>query len=71
MFDEEGKPMSEDKKEVVDLEDYNTMEVEKEYVEEDDVTEDYPDLSIKIESARFSIFELKRSGFSKIGCMDV
>ncbi len=69
MFDEEGKPMSEDKKEVVDLEDYNTMEVEKEYVE-DDVTEDYPDLSIKIESARFSIFELKRRYDRGMICVD-
>lgn len=61
--------MIEHRENVVDLEDYNTMEVKEEYTE-DDVTEDYPDLSIKIESARFSIFELKRRYDRGMICVD-
>ena len=45
------------------------MEVKEEHTE-DDVTEDYPDLSIKIESARFSIFELKRRYDRGMICVD-
>lgn len=61
--------MIEHRENVVDLEDYNTMEVKEEHTE-DDVTEDYPDLSIKIESARFSIFELKRRYDRGMICVD-
>lgn len=40
----------------IDIEDYDTVEVEKENVSEDD----YPNLNIKIEPAQFSVFELKK-----------
>lgn len=45
-----------------ELEDYDTVEVEKKEQQEDqsDKIEDYPNLSIKIEQAQYSIFELKR-----------
>ncbi len=48
-----------------DLEDYDTVEVEPESQQiqentEEKSTEDYPNLSIKIEQAQYSIFEIKR-----------
>lgn len=54
MIEKDDKP--------VDLEDYHTVEVETdiEQEEEEKKTEDYPDFSIKIEPAQYSIFELKR-----------
>lgn len=48
-----------------DLEDYNTVEVEG-----DDSGEEYPNLSIKIEKAQFSIFELKRRYDREKICID-
>lgn len=47
-------------KEVQDLEDYDTVEVENEKEIHEDAEDDYPNLSIKIEQAQYSIFELKR-----------
>ena len=48
----------------LDLEDYNTVEVEQnddqKELQKEKVVEDYPNLSIKIEPAQYSIFELKR-----------
>lgn len=49
--------------EPLDLEDYYTVEVRTENILEErleDSVEDYPNLSIKIDQAQFSIFELKR-----------
>ena len=43
-----------------DLEDYDTVEVEKETGLQEENEEDYPNLTIKIEQAQYSIFELKR-----------
>ncbi len=43
----------------LELKDYNTIEVEEDLDEEKEV-EDYPNLSIKIEPAQYSIFEIKR-----------
>ena len=45
---------------IVELEDYNTVEVNIERKEEERDEEDYPNLSIKIEPAQYSIFEIKR-----------
>ncbi len=43
-----------------DLEDYNTVEVEKENNSQEENKEEYPNLTIKIEQAQYSIYELKR-----------
>lgn len=45
-----------------ELEDYNTVEVEPEEdtITKDKAVEDYPNLSIKIEQAQYSIYEIKR-----------
>lgn len=49
------------KDESKDLEDYDTVEVESEDGKESEKSvEDYPNLSIKIEQAQYSIFEIKR-----------
>ena len=46
---------------LLDLEDYNTVEVEVEETQDaEKKNEDYPNLSIKIEQAQYSIFEIKR-----------
>ena len=45
----------------IELEDYDTIEVEQgTEVEKEKNVEDYPNLSIKIEQAQYSIFEIKR-----------
>lgn len=61
----------EDKKteEINDLEDYNTVEVEKEESQIES-QEDYPNLSIKIEQVQYSIFELKRKYDRNLICID-
>lgn len=56
-----------------DLEDYNTVEVETDIEDNYDEAykkEDYPNLSIKIEQAQYSIFELKRRYDKKRICID-
>ena len=47
---------------IIDLEDYDTVEVQTDGFKktEDTNKDDYPNLSIKIEQAQYSIFELKR-----------
>ena len=50
-----------DRDERIELEDYDTVEVEQgDGKPEEKAAEDYPNLSIKIEQAQYSIFELKR-----------
>ena len=45
----------------IELEDYDTIEVEQDAgAEKEKSVEDYPNLSIKIEQAQYSIFEIKR-----------
>ena len=55
-----------------DLEDYNTVDinVEAEEKEQDENTDNYPNLSIKIEQAQYSIFELKRKYDKDRICID-
>lgn len=55
-----------------DLEDYDTVNVENETenTEEKENKEEYPNLSIKIEQAQYSIFELKRRYDKKRICID-
>jgi hypothetical protein len=43
-----------------ELEDYNTMDVEREEILIEENKDDYPNLSIKIEQAQYSIYEIKR-----------
>ena len=66
--------MNEDEKlaEENDLEDYDTVEVEQKDKQETtgSVVEDYPNLSIKIEQAQYSIFELKRRYDKGKICLD-
>lgn len=54
--------MIREKDERLDLEDYHTVEIESDGEEEQQqkISEEYPNLSIKIEQAQYSIFELKR-----------
>ncbi len=56
----------------MDLEDYNTVEIntESKNKELEDNKENYPNLSIKIEQAQYSIFELKRKYDKKRICID-
>lgn len=54
-----GRELQEEMEEY-DLEDYDTVEVDKEITLKDEDEEDYPNLTIKIEQAQYSIFELKR-----------
>ena len=56
----------------IDLEDYNTVEIntESKNTELEDNKENYPNLSIKIEQAQYSIFELKRKYDKKRICID-
>ena len=55
-----------------DLEDYNTVDIniEAEEKEQDENTDNYPNLSIKIEQAQYSIFELKRKYDKDRICID-
>ena len=55
-----------------DLEDYNTVDIniEAEEKEQDENTDNYPNLSIKIEQAQYSIFELKRKSDKDRICID-
>lgn len=55
-----------------DLEDYNTVDIniEAEEKEQDENTDNYPKLSIKIEQAQYSIFELKRKYDKDRICID-
>ena len=55
-----------------DLEDYNTVDIniEAEEKEKDENTDNYPNLSIKIEQAQYSIFELKRKYDKDRICID-
>ena len=55
-----------------DLEDYNTVDIniEAEEKEQDENTDNYPNLSIKIEQAQNSIFELKRKYDKDRICID-
>lgn len=55
-----------------DLEDYNTVDIniEAEEKEQDKNTDNYPNLSIKIEQAQYSIFELKRKYDKDRICID-
>ena len=55
-----------------DLEDYNTVDIniEAEEKEQDENTGNYPNLSIKIEQAQYSIFELKRKYDKDRICID-
>ena len=50
------------------LEDYNTLDVNKENIQEDNVG--YPDMQIKIDREQYSIFELKRKYDKKKIIMD-
>lgn len=52
--------MAEKRDELLELEDYDTVEVEKKENIPEETVDDYPNLSIKIEQAQYSIFELKR-----------
>ena len=54
------------------LEDYNTVDIniEAEEKEQDENTDNYPNLSIKIEQAQYSIFELKRKYDKDRICID-
>ena len=55
-----------------DLEDYNTVDIniEAEEKEQDENTDNYPNLSIKIEQEQYSIFELKRKYDKDRICID-
>ena len=55
-----------------DLEDYNTVDIniEAEEKEQDENTDNYPNLIIKIEQAQYSIFELKRKYDKDRICID-
>ena len=54
-----------------EIEDYNTIEVEKESgITDEKNVEDYPNLSIKIEQAQYSIFEIKRRYDKGKICLD-
>ena len=55
-----------------DLEDYNTVDINigAEEKEQDENTDNYPNLSIKIEQAQYSIFELKRKYDKDRICID-
>lgn len=55
-----------------DLEDYNTVDIniEAEEKKQDENTDNYPNLSIKIEQAQYSIFELKRKYDKDRICID-
>ena len=55
-----------------ELEDYNTVDIniEAEEKEQDENTDNYPNLSIKIEQAQYSIFELKRKYDKDRICID-
>lgn len=55
-----------------DLEDYNTVDIniESEEKEQEENVDDYPNLSIKIEPAQYSIFELKRKYDKDRICID-
>ena len=55
-----------------DLEVYNTVDIniEAEEKEQDENTDNYPNLSIKIEQAQYSIFELKRKYDKDRICID-
>lgn len=58
---ENGSIMIKERNEdIVELEDYNTVEVNIEIKEGERDEEDYPNLNIKIEPAQYSIFEIKR-----------
>lgn len=65
MFQENGRRIEQ----FDELEDYNTVDVEKEELKSED-QEDYPNLSIKIEQVQYSIFELKRKYDRKLICID-
>lgn len=53
----------------LELEDYGTVDIDIEK-KEDEITEDYPNLSIKIEQAQYSIYEIKRRYDRKQICID-
>lgn len=56
---------------VTEIEDYDTIEVEKESgITDEKNIEDYPNLSIKIEQAQYSIFEIKRRYDKGKICLD-
>lgn len=56
---------------VTEIEDYDTIEVEKESgITDEKNVEDYPNLSIKIEQAQYSIFEIKRRYDKGKICLD-
>lgn len=64
--EQEGTAVVERKEEQIELEDYNTVEVEV----AEKTEEEYPNLTIKIEKAQYSVFEMKRRYDRGVICID-